>query len=93
MNNGNWNGKRLISENWINASKQPSPANKSYGYMWWLNKGSRIMEGVPDRVFYAAGFGGNFIVVDQQEKLVIVARWLEPSQFGEFLKLVYQSIK
>jgi CubicO group peptidase (beta-lactamase class C family) len=93
MNDGNWKGKQLISEEWIKAVTQSSLANPSYGYMWWLNKGAREMEGVPDQVFYAAGFGGNFIVVDQQEKLVIVTRWLEPSQFGEFLQLVYNSIK
>lgn len=93
MNDGNWKGKQLISEEWIKAVTQSSLANPSYGYMWWLNKGARKMEGVPDQVFYAAGFGGNFIVVDQQHNLVIVTRWLEPSQIGEFLKLVYNSIK
>ena len=92
MNNGNWNGKQLISENWIERAINPSPANESYGYMWWLNKGSRKMEGVPEHVFYAAGFGGNYIVVDQKNNLVIVTRWLEPSKMGEMMKLVYEAM-
>ncbi|MFP4092446.1 MAG: serine hydrolase domain-containing protein, partial [Cyclobacteriaceae bacterium] len=66
MQNGQWNGQQLISENWINNLQQPSAANESYGYMWWLNRGPRKWEGVPEHLFYAAGFGGNFIVVDQE---------------------------
>ncbi len=93
MNNGNWNGKQLVSEKWVKMVEQPSVANESYGLMWWLNKGERKMDGVPESVFYAAGFGGNYIVVDQQNRMVIVTRWLEPSELGKFLKMVYSSLK
>ncbi len=92
LRNGNWAGHQLISRNWIKAIQQSSPANESYGYMWWLNRAKRYMEDVPDNVFYAAGFGGNYIVVDQKNDLLIVTRWLEPSQLGAFLKLIYQSL-
>lgn len=92
MNNGNWNGKQLISENWIKMATQPSPANASYGYMWWLNNEPRKIEGVPDHIFYAAGFGGNYIVVDQENDLVVVTRWLEPSKMGALVKLVYEAL-
>lgn len=91
--NGNWNGQQLISKKWIEMLQVSSTANESYGYMWWLNKGERNWEGVPDHVYYAAGFGGNFIVVDQKNDLVIVTRWLEPSKIGEMVKLVYESMK
>jgi hypothetical protein len=60
--------------------------------MWWLNKGGRTMAGVPDHVFYGAGFGGNYVVVDQKNDLVVVTRWLEPSKLGEFLAKVYKSM-
>jgi CubicO group peptidase (beta-lactamase class C family) len=93
MNNGNWNGKQLISENWIKMATAPSPANESYGYMWWLNKGSRKIDGPPSSMFYAAGFGGNYVVVDQENELVIVTRWLEPSKMSEMMKLVYKALK
>lgn len=92
LNNGNWDGKQLISEEWVNAIQQPSEAYESYGYMWWLNRGNRKYEGVPSTVFYAAGFGGNYIIVDQKNDLLIVTRWLEPSKLGEFLKIVYGGI-
>lgn len=92
LRDGNWGGKQLLSKDWIKAVQQQSPSNKSYGLMWWLNKGNRHMEGVPEHVFYAAGFGGNYIVVDQENDLLIVTRWLEPSKLGEFLKQIYQAL-
>ncbi|RXG14191.1 CubicO group peptidase (beta-lactamase class C family) [Leeuwenhoekiella aestuarii] len=90
LNNGIWNGKRLLSENWVNAVQQPSAPNPNYGYMWWLNQpGPRHWKNLPEHLYYAAGFGGNFIVIDQENDLVIVLRWLEPGQIEAFLELVY----
>lgn len=88
--NGKWNEQQLISKEWVNMVQTPATANESYGYMWWLNRGERNWENVPDHLFYAAGFGGNFIVVDQEKDLVIVTRWLEPSKIGELVRLVYE---
>ncbi|MEZ4810191.1 MAG: serine hydrolase [Allomuricauda sp.] len=90
LNNGKWKNEQLISTDWIKKATAPSVPNVNYGYMWWLNhKGPQHWEGVPDHLFYAAGFGGNYIVVDQKNGLLIVTRWLEPSQIGEFVKQVY----
>jgi CubicO group peptidase (beta-lactamase class C family) len=62
--------------------------------MWWLNKqGPRHWNGVGDDVFYAAGFGGNFIVVDRKNDLVVVTRWLEPGKVGEFMKMVVDTVE
>ena len=92
--NGKWNDKQLISKDWIEKVQKPSKANSSYGYMWWLNRGSRKLANVDsESVYYAAGFGGNYIVVDSENDLVVVARWLEPSKMGEFMALVSKSLK
>ncbi len=93
MNNGKWNGKTLISKKLITEAMQPSAPNPNYGYMWWLNsEGDRNMEIIDSNIFYAAGFGGNFIIVDQKNNMVIVMRWLEPSKLEDFLNLVYKNI-
>ncbi|MCM8570794.1 serine hydrolase [Gramella jeungdoensis] len=93
MNNGKWNEKELISEDLITEAMQPSTPNPNYGYMWWLNsEGDRNMENIDTDIFYAAGFGGNFIIIDQKNKMVIVTRWLEPSKLEDFLNLVYKNI-
>jgi CubicO group peptidase (beta-lactamase class C family) len=90
--NGNWDGSRLISEEWIEMAVAPSPAQPSYGYMWWTLKGDTSWEGVPDHLFYAAGFGGNFIVVDRENDLVIVTRWLDSSRLGELVSKIYAAM-
>ncbi|WP_106792982.1 serine hydrolase [Aquimarina sp. Aq78] len=92
LNDGNWNGKQLLSKQWIKEAIKPSQANPNYGFMWWLNqKGSRHWEGLPEHLYYAAGFGGNFIVVDQKQNLIVVTRWLEPNQIDEFMTKVYNA--
>ncbi|AVR46664.1 serine hydrolase [Christiangramia fulva] len=85
-----WKNEQLLSSELIHQAVQSSSANPDYGYMWWLNKDAS-MKNLGQDVFYAAGFGGNFIVVDQKNNLVIVIRWLEPSKFEEFLNLVYKN--
>ena len=94
LNDGAWNGNQLISKNWIRDATTPSPTQISYGYMWWLNKKgtNRFWEGVPQNVFYAAGFGGNYIVIIPDEDVVIITRWLEPSQIGLFVKKVIDAL-
>jgi len=92
-NNGKWNDTQLISAKTIKEAIQPSIPNANYGYMWWLNKlGDRHWKGLSEDIFYAAGFGGNFIVIDQAENLVIVTRWLEPSQIETFMNKVYNAL-
>ena len=44
-----------------------------------------------DPIYYASGFGGNFIVVDEQNDLVVVVRWMP--NLNEFLKIVLDAVK
>ena len=91
--NGVWNDQQIISPEWIDKSVAPSTANSRYGYLWWLQDDENNWEGVPDHVYYAAGFGGNFIVVDDQNDLVIVIRWIDSSKIGDFVSKVYQAME
>jgi hypothetical protein len=52
--------------------------------MWWLNNES---------IFSAVGFGGNYVVVDQEHDLVVVARWLDSSKSNELLMMVIDSVE
>lgn len=92
LNEGKWDGEQLLTSQSISKAMESSNANASYGYMWWLNRGDRKWNKVPDHVFYAAGFGGNFIIVDREQNLVVVTRWLEPSKIEEFMNLLYQNL-
>ena len=87
LNDGQWKNTQLISKDWITRATTPSVPNINYGYMWWLNKkGPRHWEGVSEDVYYAAGFGGNFIIIDKTNNVVVVTRWLEPSKVGKFMQ-------
>jgi CubicO group peptidase (beta-lactamase class C family) len=92
LRNGKWKDQQLLSERWVQASHQPSAPNKSYGFMWWTNVENDLKD-VPKTIYYANGFGGNYIVVDKEHELVIVVRWLEPDKIGELVKQVIGSIK
>ncbi len=94
LNDGIWKQEQVISKDWITEAITPSTPNVNYGFMWWLNtkEGSRHWEGVDEDIFYAAGFGGNFIIVDKKNDMVIVTRWLEPSKVSEFMKLVTKAV-
>lgn len=92
LRKGKWKGQQLLSENWITAARQSSSANASYGFMWWLNGAGRYKDVSPD-IYTAEGFGGNFIVIDPGNDLVMVTRWLEPSKLGDFIKLVTSAVE
>ena len=94
LNDGKWKEKQLISKEWIDKAVTPSKPNVNYGYMWWLNKkGARHWEGLSENIYYAAGFGGNFIVIDKENDLVVVTRWLEPNKIGAFIKKVNAALE
>ena len=93
LNNGKWNSQQLLSEAWISEATTPSAPNPNYGYMWWLNnKGDRHWEGLSEDIYYAAGFGGNFIVIDKANNLVVITRWLEPSKISDLMSLIHDAI-
>ena len=94
LNDGEWNNERILSSEWIKKAIVPSKPNVNYGYMWWLNqKGARHWQNVDEDIYYAAGFGGNFIVIDKKNDVVVVTRWLEPNKIGEFMKKVSEEVK
>lgn len=71
LRRGNWKGKQLLSEKWVEMSTTPASIKSDYGYLWWLKKW-------PDSKstsFSARGAGGNVIWVDPDRDLVVVLRW------------------
>ena len=93
LNKGKWMDHQIISEEWIQMAIEPSTPNVNYGYMWWLNKkGNRHWDGLSENIYYAAGFGDNFIVIDQKNDLVVVTRWLEPNKIEELMTKLNASL-
>jgi CubicO group peptidase (beta-lactamase class C family) len=92
LRKGKWENQQIISEEWVNAVHQPSAVNKSYGLMWWTNEENKLKD-VSKKVYYADGFGGNYIVIDNENDLVIVCRWLDSTKLGELVKLIISSVE
>ncbi len=90
LRKGKWKNQQLISAHWVNAVNQPSAANKSYGLMWWTNQ-DNVFKDLSKDIYYADGFGGNYIIIDNEHDLVIVARWLDTGKLGELIRLVIRS--
>lgn len=76
LRNGRWQERQIVPTQWIKAMRQPTPARPDYGYMWWLNTDRKTIPAAPASAFWAAGFGGNYIYVDQENDLLIVLRWV-----------------
>ncbi len=67
LNNGTWNGKQILSTDWINKSSQTYNSfedNVGYGYQWWTSPQSNI--------YYASGLDGQRIYVVPENDMVVV---------------------
>lgn len=68
-----WNGERIISEEWVREStleRESLSTTVGYGYQWWLSTyrvGSKTLE-----AFHASGWGGQEIVVFPSLEMVVV---------------------
>ncbi len=90
LRKGKWKNQQLISEKWIHAVQQPSGPNKNYGYMWWINTDQQ-WKAMSSKTYYAAGFGGNYIIVDDAHDMVVVTRWMDTDKIGDLLSLIIRS--
>ena len=74
LNGGLWHGERIVSEAWIEASTTEHvslPPADGYGYQWWrktYDSGSTSVD-----AFYAAGWGGQRIMVFPSLDMVVVS--------------------
>ena len=99
LRNGAWNGKQLISRDWIAMARTPGTAanagSKTYGFMnWFLNvpapanangqPGRKMYAVAPDSAVAFRGNGENLIYIDWENDIVAVVRWIQrPAGFFE----------
>ena len=94
LRNGNWKGKQLIPESWIEKSRTPTPAQPDYGFMnYFLNYDQKQVPAAPKSAFLHIGAGTNMVYVDQENDLVVVARWIPNGDKAELVRLILESLK
>ena len=86
---GLWDGRRILSEAWIEKMLAPSPTLANYGYLWWLNTNPDL----PAGAFSALGAGSNVIWVAPSEGLVAVIRWIDKGAVDPFLSRLMAATK
>jgi CubicO group peptidase (beta-lactamase class C family) len=70
VHDGVWDGKRLISEDWVKKSVTPATdtgwQGLKYGFKWWLypHKSGEL-------VWMGIGFGGQRLMVFPTEQLIV----------------------
>ena len=72
-NQGTWNGKQILSKEWIAKSLSHQMAiseDEFYGYLFW-NKTYKV-NGKNYEVYYSSGNGGNRIFIFKDQPIVIV---------------------
>ena len=84
LQNGVWDGERLLSEEWIEFVRTPAPATaergNAYGGQWWLVPDDRT--DVPADAYSTAGNRGQFVIVVPSHDVVIVRRGLDYGRQG-----------
>ena len=93
LRKGNWNGKQILSEDWIRKSMTPTPANTGYGFMnYYLNTDKKLYPSAPATAFAHLGNGTNAIYVDSENDLVAVVRWIEDKSMDGFVKILLSAL-
>jgi len=77
LQKGKWNGKQLVSENWVEQSINPYWQNEhgiGYGRLWWIRKAGN------ENLFFGWGYGGQYLFVAPQKELIVVtnSEWRLP---------------
>ncbi len=75
LRRGEWAGRRIVSESWVDQMTTPCDIKPEYGYFWWLNHAGSMSEIGSEKSFAARGAGGNIVFVEPERDVVIVARW------------------
>jgi CubicO group peptidase (beta-lactamase class C family) len=82
LNDGLWNGERILSESWVNFVRTPAPSTKGdgnfYGGQWWLPLDERA--DVPQDAYEMSGHRGQSVAVVPSHDLVVVRRGLDTEE-------------
>jgi len=75
-------------------AQTPTEAQTDYGFMnWFLNTDKKRLPSAPESAFFHLGAGTNMVYVDQENDLVIVARWIKGSAMDGIVSRVLEAIK
>ncbi|WP_052214770.1 serine hydrolase [Belnapia sp. F-4-1] len=86
LQDGVWEGRRLLPEGWVAQCTTPCALNPHYGLLWWLNTGRTRWPSAGPRSWCFSGAGGNITWVDPGAGITAVLRWVDQTQLDGFMK-------
>ena len=93
LRKGNWNGKQILSEDWIRKATTPTAANTGYGFMnYFLNTDQKLYPSAPATAYAHIGNGTNAIYVDSENDVVAVVRWIDDKSMDGFLQILLSAL-
>lgn len=103
LQGGSWDGRQIVPETWVRESVRSHVdlgGGRGYGYLWWTAEagapGDRLHADVP--LYYASGFGGQYIIVLPGHDLVVVHRaarvdhGINHGRMGEILETALEAM-
>jgi CubicO group peptidase (beta-lactamase class C family) len=79
LQGGRWGERRLISKEWVDFVRAPSPAEPGYGGFWWRNHAQQEFRSLPEDVYFASGaFGQNVLVIPSHDLVIARMGWNVP---------------
>lgn len=80
LNDGVWNGERILPEGWVDYTKKPTPKSDllQYGAQFWLNAGDkndpskRRLPDCPREVYSMNGYEGQRVFIIPSMEMVVV---------------------
>ena len=82
LNDGVFNGKRILPEGWVTySSTEASASGGEYGSLFWLNK-DKSLPSAPENMYMCVGHDGQRIFILPTEELVVVVLGYSPTSKG-----------
>ncbi|MFV0522507.1 MAG: serine hydrolase domain-containing protein [Mangrovibacterium sp.] len=92
LNNGEWQGKQILPEDWVNYAKEEAKGSEGqYGSSFWLNK-NKAMPDVPADALMCKGHDGQFIIILPSQDLVLVRTGYTPQNKFNLNLMIKQAL-
>ena len=72
LNNGNWFGNQVLSQQWIDQALTPSPSNPEYSAQIWVNTNKTVWPSLPENTFAFLGHQQQTVIIVPEHDLVVV---------------------
>ena len=72
LRDGVWDGERIVSKEWIDDTRTPAKnSHQMYSNQFWMPHPA-FTRGLPKDTYYAAGFGGQYILIIPSKDMIVV---------------------